>query len=326
MRFGLLITFILFLILPVAVSAQAISDTTAFSVSVSPQYPAPYSQAVISLLSSTLDLNNATMIVSLAGKEIYQGSVRPVSVQMNKAGGIANVNVKITSNGTNYSQAISIQPQDVVLIVEPISSAPVLYKGKPRIPLEGDVRIVAVANIQNSSGKVFNQSDLSYSWTVDNTKIANASGIGKQTIIVASPLQYRSRSISVDVKSQDGTLVGGASLSLVAMNPSVRIYKNDPLLGILFDHALFGNYSINNSESTLYAAPFSLPNTNGAPLFQWFLNGSAVQTGNSITLRPTGSGKGNASLSLVASGGESNRATANLSLSFGSTPGGLFGL
>lgn len=325
MRFGLFIA--IAILLPLMVSAQAISDVTAFTISVNPQYPAPYTQATLSLLSSTLDLNNANMVVSVAGKEIYQGSVRPVAVQLGKAGSVANVNVKITSAGVSYSQTISIQPQDVVLIAEPISSAPILYKGKPLVPLEGDVRVVAMANVQNSSGKMLDLSVLSYSWTVDNTQIANASGIGKQVIIVASPLQYRARSVSVAVKSQDGTLVGGASLSLTALNPSVRIYRNDPLLGILFDHALSGRYSISNAESTLYAAPFSIPTTNGTPLLQWFLNGSSAQNGNSITLRPTGSGQGSASLSLVASAGESTRATANLSLSFGSASGGgLFGL
>lgn len=116
-------------------------------------------------------------------------------------------------------------------------------------------------------------------------------------------------------------------MSLSAEHPFVRIYENDPLLGIRYDRAISGSYTISGAETTLYAAPFSLPTTGGAPFIQWFLNGSSAQTGNSITLRPTGSGEGNASLSLVASTGESNTATANLSLEFGAEPGtNFFGL
>jgi hypothetical protein len=303
------------------------NSTAAFSLSVDPQYPTPYGQATLSAVSSTLDLSNATITVSAAGKEIYQGSVQPVSVTVGKAGSVTNIKVTVTSAGTNYSQTLSIQPQDVALIAEPVSSAPPLYPGKSLVPLEGDVRVVAIANLQDASGRTFDPATLSYSWTVDDTQIADSSGIGKTAIIVASPLQYRARSVSVAVMSQDGSLVGGASLSLAAEDPSVRIYENDPLLGILYDHALSGDYVISNAEDTLYAAPFSFPTTSGAPSLQWFLNGNEAQTGNSITLRPTGGGQGTASLSLVASAGESTRAVEELSLSFGATSGGgLFGL
>ena len=58
---------------------------------------------------------------------------------------------------------------------------------------------------------------------------------------------------------------------------------------------------------------------------RWFLNGEEAQTGNSITLRPTGSGQGRASLSFVASAGESTAAD-DISLMFGAEPKNLFGL
>lgn len=332
MRFGLFVTLFVALLLPSTVSAQSLGSMgningDAFSVSVNPQYPAPYSQATVSLLSGSLDLTNSTVSASVAGKEIYKGSPRPFSVHLGRAGSVTNVNVSVSSRGSTYAQTISIQPQDVVLIAEPISSSPPLYPGKSLVPLEGNVRVVAMANLRGANGGTSAPSTYSYSWTVDGMQIANSSGIGKSTVIVASPLQYRVRDISVAVTSSDGSLVGGAEFSLTAMEPSVRIYENDSLLGIRYDRALSGTYSIDKAESTLYAAPFSLPTTAGAPFIQWFLNGDSAQTGNSITLRPTGSGKGNASLSLVASTGNTERTTANLSISFGEKPStNFFGL
>ncbi|MEK7515904.1 MAG: hypothetical protein AAB555_03225 [Patescibacteria group bacterium] len=281
----------------------------------------------MSLTSGSIELANATLTATIGGKEIYKGSVRTFSITLGKAGSVTNVKAAITSGGASFSQTVSIQPQDVVLIVEPSSSAPPLYQGKPLIPLEGSVRVVAMANLKNAGGKSSSPTKYSYSWTVDGTQIANSSGIGKSAIVVASPLQYRSRSVSVAVANSDGTLVGGASTSLSAEQSSVRIYENDPLLGIRYDRALSGSYSITGTEATLYAAPFSMPTAGGAPFIQWFLNGDSAQTGNSITLRPTGSGKGNASLSLVASTRQSGTATMSLSLIFGA-PGGtnFFGL
>lgn len=331
MRFNLLTAFFAFiLLLPISASAQSVGnsiESTPFTVSVRPQYPEPNGNAILSLLSTSLDLANSTLTVSIAGKETYKGAVQPIAIPLGKTGSVANVKVIISSGGVNYSQTLFIQPQDVVLIAEPISSAPPLYRGIPLIPLEGSVRVVAMANLKDARGKTIDPANLSYSWTVDTTQIANSSGIGKTAIMVASPLQYRARTVSVAVMSQDGSLVGGASLSLTAEEPLVRIYRNDPLLGIRFDRAISGDYAIAGAETALYAAPFSLPTTGGAPLLQWFLNGSVAQTGNSITLRPSGSGQGNASLSLVASAGNSTTATANLSLSFGKKSGfNIFGL
>ena len=327
LRVGLCTTLILSLFIPLMAAAQ-FGDTAgsmnSFSLSVNPQYPAPYSQAMVSAVSSSLDLANAMVIVSVDGKKIYQGNARPVAVPLGRAGSVTKVVVDISSGGADYSQTVSVQPQDVVLIVEPVSSAPPLYPGKPLVPLEGSVRVVAMANLKNAAGTPLNPSALSYSWTVDTTQVASASGIGKATILVASPLQYRARTVSVAITSADGTLVGGASLSLSPEEPSLRIYENDPLLGIRFDRALPNVYSITGAEVSLYAAAFSLPTTYGAPFLQWFLDGDLVQTGSSITLRPTGSGRGTASLSLTAAAGQYTTASADLGLSFGAAKSSTF--
>lgn len=322
MRLGLFTAFVIALLLPAGTGAQSIGDLGSisgepFTLSVDPQYPAPYSQAVISSIHGSVDLTNATMSASVGGKEIYKGSVRPLSVKLGKAGSITNIRITISSGGTNYSKTVSVQPQDVVLIAEPISSAPPLYQGKPLVPLGGSVRIVAMANLRNAAGAASSPTRYSYAWTVDGTHISNSSGVGKSTIIVASPLQYRSRSVSVAVTSPDGALVGGASISLSAEQSLVRIYENDPLLGIRYDRAVSGNYSIAGAEATLYAAPFYMSTTSGLPSVQWFLNGDPAQIGNLITLRPAGRGEGSASLSLVASTKQSATAAMNLSLIFG---------
>ena len=319
------------LILPIVASAQSIASFggagPSFSLSVDPQYPAPYSQATLSAQSDSLDLANATMTVTVDGKSFYQGGVPPPPLTLGKAGSITKVVMTVTSDGTKYTQTVSIQPQDVALVAEPVSSAPPLYPGKPLAPIEGSVRVVAVANFRTTGGTALDPSTLSYKWTVDDTQIANSSGIGKNVVIVASPLQYRARTVSVAIASRDGSLVGGDSLSLSPQEPSVRIYENDPLLGIRFDRALVNTFTITGAESTLYGAPFSVPTTYGAPFLQWFVNSIAAQTGSSITLRPTGEGQGSASLSLTASSGTNATASMNLSLVFGTTGGtNFFGL
>jgi len=267
------------------------------------------------------------MIVEVGKKQIYEGNAKPLAIPLGAAGAVTTVKVTMSSNAKKYTQTISIRPQDVVIVAEPLSSAPALYLGKPLIPLEGNVRIVAVANMKSAAGKVIDSSKLSYVWTIDGTTIQNSSGFGKDSILVASPYQYRERTVSVVVKSSEAGVAGGASISLAPAEPIVRLYENDPLLGILFDHTLADSYAITSTERTIYGAPYSFTISKGVPALKWFLNGASAQTGNSITLRPTGSGSGSASLSLIASTGDSTTATANLSVSFGTAKGtNLFGL
>lgn len=331
MRLGIFAA-LLFFSLPWVASAQLAGtaagvDGTPFTISASPTYPSPYSTVTLSFVSGALDLANATMVVTAAGKTTYQGNVGPVSITLGKAGSVTPVTVKIVSNGASYTQTTSLQPQDVSLVAEPVSSVPPLYAGKSFVPLEGDVRLVAVANLITSGGKALDPLSLSYAWSVDGRQVADVSGIGKETILVAAPLQYRSRDVSVRVTSQDGTLVGGATLSLSSLPSLVRVYVQDPLLGIRYEQAVSSSYTIPGAESSLYAAPFSVPTSDGAPSVQWFLNGVAAQGGNSITLRPTGSGEGSASLSVVVDGDTTHPVSAAFSVLFGGSSGfNFFGL
>ena len=317
---------LLALLLPLAAAAQTIGSTSLLSLSISPQYPLPYGQAVVSVLSPSIDLANATMKVKVAGKEVYQGSVQPVPIRLGKAGSVSTIVVTITSAGASYTQSVTVQPEDVTLIAEPVSSAPAFYPGKPFVPVGGDTRVVAMANFVDAGGKTISPSALSYSWTVDGAAVSSVSGIGKQSLLVASPLQYRSRSVSVNITNQAGGLVGSASLTLSPQDPVVRIYENDPLLGIRSDHALSGSYTIAGSEDTLVAVPFSFPTTGNAPSITWSLDGTKAQTGSTITLRPSGNGQGGATLSVLASSGTALGAMEHLLLSFGAPSSSFFGL
>lgn len=317
LRFLLAIFGAVMMVIPLLVSAQTLGGSDPFTLSISPQYPLPYGQVIVTPTSGGINLSTAVMTVRVAGKEIYKGSSQPTAVLLGALGSLTTITVTMIVNGTPYVQTVNIRPEDVVLVAEPVSSAPVLYPGKPLVPLEGAVRVVAIAKLAGSSGAVADTSRLSYLWTVDGTRIENASGVGRSTLLVASPLQYRQRTVSVLVQTVDGSLVGGASLSLTAQEPTVRIYQQDPLLGVLFDHAVAGTFSLTGTEATLFAAPYSFPTSNNIPTLTWFLNGVRAQVSPSVTLRPAGRGQGTASLSLAASSGRAVTTTTNLSVLFG---------
>lgn len=299
-----------------------------FTLSISPQYPAPYSTAIITPLSTVLDLSVTTMTVLVNGTSTYQGNVQPFPAKIGAPGAKTNISVTLTSGGVKYTQGLTFTPGDVALIKEPRSTSHPLYPGKPLVPLAGSVRVVAIPDFRTSAGVRISPTALAYTWTVDNTLLQNASGIGKDSLVATVPLQYRERTVSVVVKTQDGTQVGGGSVSVAGTEPSVRVYENDPLLGIRFDRALSGTFSIGEAEVSLFGVPYSFSTEGALPSLSWLLNGSQAQQGNMLTLRPQGSGQGNASLSFSAQKKSTfESAAANLSVSFGNTGGGgIFGL
>jgi len=313
--------------LPALASAQIFDAATPFTLSVAPENPVPYGKVTVTPVPNQIDIANATMTVTVGGKNVASGNAGPAALSLDAPGVPVIVVVRLTSAGSTYTQQVTITPQGVVLVAEPLSSAPPLYPGKSLVPIGGSVRVVAVADMRTASGKRFDPDTLSYAWTVDDVDFPSASGIGRKTAIIDSPLLYRSQSVVVTVVSQDGRQAGGASIDLAAADPSVRIYERDPLLGIRFDRALTSPYTLRGAEVTLYAGLFSFPTALRAPSLQWFVNGILAQTANFITLRPTGQGVGSASLLVNGASGSEAVASSNLTVSFGSASGGnLFGL
>lgn len=314
----------------VAVAQELGSAQQAFTVSVDPSTPAARSSITITPVSGDIDIAAATMTISVNGTQVYSGAAVPTAVTTLKAGQVMNILVSMKTALGTYKQAFGLTPEDVTIVAEPLSSAPLLYPGKPLVPLGGSVRIVAVADLHTAGGGQIDPSTLAYTWIVDGDEAVDASGIGKRTIIVDSPLQYRSRTVQVSASSPDGSLVGTASLDLESAEPIMRIYVRDPLMGIRFDRALGSDYTLSGSEATFYGVPFSFPLALGAPTLSWYVEGRLSQTGNLVTLRPTGTGTGTASVSLTgASRGslDAPAASVSLTVSYGNEGGGgLFGL
>ena len=313
---------------PFAASALTLgSAQEPFTLSADPAAPAARGTLTLTPVSGDIDITTAIMTVVMNGTQIYSGNASPINIRVGGAGVVETITVSMKTSMGTYKQVLTVTPQDVSLVAEPLSSAPPLYPGGTLVPVGGSVRVVAVADLRTKAGGQLDPSTLSYSWTIDDATSLGASGVGKRTIIVDSPLEYRSSTVGVTVTSADGLHVASGSLELVASEPTMRIYERDPLMGIRFDHALSGSYTIPGSEATLYGAPFNFPTALGAPLLSWYVAGALAQTGNLITLRPTGQGAGTASLSIT---GESKgsidapAASESLSVSFGSGGGGSF--
>lgn len=300
------------------------------TLTLAPQYPQPGGQLVVTPQSTLVDLHDAVVTISQDGAQVYKGNAAPVSLTLPSAGHRTTITATATIAGASYTASATIFPGAVALVEEPLASAPALYPGKPLVPDGGSVRVVAIPDLESAPGSPLSPAALSYTWKQGDATLDAVSGIGKQAIVLPAPLPYRASTLSVAVASQDGAIAAGASLALAAQQPTLRLYADDPLEGILFDNALSGSYAVAGSEAALAAVPYSFAIDQGAPQIDWFLNGSPAQQGSVITLRPTGAGSGTASLSASAEPAASDAlgAAAALTISFSaaSSGGTLFGL
>lgn len=302
-----------------------LASTDALTLDVSPQYPAPYQTVTITPQSSSIDLSGSSLTYSVNGKVVQQGSgQQSANISLGGPGSATTVTVTATYNGTPYSASVTLRPADVALILEPVSTTHPFYEGGALVGDQGNIRVIAMPDLRTSSGAQIPPSSLEYVWKNGDQVLESASGIGKSVLTASAPVKYRDSTVTVTVSTPDQSVVGQAAVLISPTDPVVRIYENDPLLGPRYETALPGSVTLTQNEDTYRAVPYYFTTV---PTLTWSLNGAASQTGQDITVRPAGGGGGTALLGVSASTGSLGQsASANLSVSFGQSSGGLFGL
>lgn len=297
----------------------------ALNLIVTPEYPRPFQTVTVVPQSSTIDLSASTLTITVDGRVVSEGSgAEAAYVTLGGAGTATTVTVRAVNNGQTYTSSVTIRPADVALVIEPVSSAHPFYEGGSLISSEGQLRIIALSELRGAGGALLPPASLVYTWRNGDQILESASGIGKSVLTATAPGRYRDARITVTVTTQDRSVVAEAATTIAPTDPFVRVYRNDPLLGPLYNAALPANLTLLGEEEGFRAVPYHFP---GIPSIAWSVNGTLSETGKDITVRSTGNGTGTARLTAVAQGGSSKPAETTLSLQFGERRGfGIFGL
>ncbi len=309
-----------------SVTYAQVASVDPLNVSIDPSYPKPYSTVTITPGSNLIDLTSSVVTISSNGTVVQRGSgAEPVQITVGGPGELTTVTVTATLEGKTYTKKLAIRPADVALVSEPLSTTHPFYKGGALLASQGRVRLVAMPNFQTSTGAIIPAKNLVYTWKNDDQVLESASGIGKSSIVATAPNRYRDTTVTVTVTTPDQSLVGQASIAISPIDPTIRIYQSDPLLGPLFNVALSKNITITGTEKTFRAIPYNFSEN---PALTWSVNGTVSQSGGDITVRPTGTGVGTALLAIAAKARNFPQlAQASLSVAFGAkTSTGIFGL
>jgi hypothetical protein len=293
----------------------------------SPQYPAPYQPVVITPSSSVFDIANSTITIKVNGKAFYEGTGgQAVSVPMGGPGSVTDVEVTISGDGQSPdTKDLVFHPSSVALVVEPVTSTHPFYEGASLVTSEGRVRIVAMPDLRTTSNKILDPSTLTYTWSLGDQELDSDSGVGKSVLDASAPQEYRDADVSVVVSSPDGNEIAEADTTISPTTPVTLIYKNDPLLGPLYDNALSNSVTMTDPEDTYRGVPYYFSDT---PEVTWEVNGTPSATTDDITVRSSGTGTGTALLQFSAADSATDLSTdSTLSVNFGQTSsGGILGL
>jgi hypothetical protein len=325
-RVRFLTPFISFVLFFAASCAHAqVGSTDPLTVDISPAYPAPYQKVTVTPSSTLFDIAGATVSITVNGTAFYKGS-GGTSVQVPVGGPGTATTIKITavSAGQSTAKTFVIRPASVALVVEPITTTHPFYAGIGLVAPEGRVRLIAVPDIRTSSNKVLDPATLVYTWKLGDQLLENNSGIGKSVLNATAPERYRDSDVQLTVSNPNGTITAQAQVTISPVDPITRMYRDDPLLGPLFDAALSGTVAMAGSEDTYRGVGYYF---SGVPNFAWTVNGTASGADKDITVRATGNGLGSAVLNFAATQ-DSTSQTANtgVSVNFGSKKSGFFGL
>jgi hypothetical protein len=296
----------LFLIAPYSGSAQIENSPImqALSVSVRPEYPKPNEVVEISIQSSALDLNAASIRWQVNGVTEREGiGERRFSFVTGPLGSVSSVVVAITPfDKPAFSREFTFYPAEVDIVWEAYTYTPPFYKGKASFTEESVVRLSALPRIINSNGELVPASNLTYRWLV-NDKVLSGSGYGKSSVGIQGSRWDNEEIVQVEVTTRDGAIKTVGEITLRPEKPLVALYEESPTLGTLWNRAIQGNFTLKNSEVSFLAVPYHFVSSQleRGTQFVWSINGREVPnegSGNLITLRNDSGSQGQTNVGL----------------------------
>ncbi len=283
-----------------SVHAQAPSSLDGVEISANPSNPNPGEDVSVALESYSTDLNSASIVWIVGGKNYAQGvGLKSVSIPAPALGKTTQVSVVIkTIEGKEVRKIISIKSGSVDIVWESEGYTPPFYKGKALYAYENPIRLIAVPHLAGSNETELDPRTLVYKWKANDKVIQDQSGYGKRVLSIKEEIP-RPLEIEIEVTTANGSQKGFANLRLEPADPSISFYEDNPLYGVLYNKAIVDRFSLSNQEISIRAVPYTF---NLSSLkYLWSINNlerNDLSTNQSITLRTKGDSEGSSSIAL----------------------------
>lgn len=307
---GIVFSSLFLIFLPLS-HAQVPGVQQRLSVNQSPENPRANSEVTFRVSSTFLDINRATISWVINGVQRESGiGKKEVRVTTGALGSVTTVFISAAEgSGAPITKTITLAPAEVDLLWESSAYTPPFYKGKAPAVRDGSVKFVAMPHLFTRSGRKLASKDLVYTWELNYKIMGHSSGTGRNTFTPENIISYTrgSGTVSVTVAAPDGSLKAHSALVVRPSQPVVRFYRDDPVLGVLYNRALRDTLPLRQEEVVLVASPYFFSPTvreSGDFDYAWKINGRTISSlgsnTSSLRLRQEGEGESGASaISLV---------------------------
>ena len=263
---------------PFAPKARA-SSPSDVSITVSPENPAPNQNTTITLTSYVDDLSGISISWSVNGKSSLSGiGQTSFSLTAPALGQTTTVVATLALSDGDLNETIKIKPSIMTLLWQADDSyVPPFYEGKALPSGESEVKVVAIPEIKSGSGLVDPKTML-YSWNLDGTNDSNNSGYCKNYYTYVGDYLDASDSVDVIASTLDQQDSTEASIDVATTSPKIDFYKNDPILGTIWEQALTDGYTVTGNDIIQAAPYFISPQNIKVPFltFTWSINNQEI--------------------------------------------------
>ena len=244
-----------------------------------PENPAPNENVTISLTSYASNLDSVVISWSINGKTVSSGiGQKSFSLRAPGAGQETSVVANIALPDGAIDTRIIIRPAIMVLLWQANDSyVPPFYKGKALPTPDSTVKVVAMPEIKIGSG-LLSPKNMTYSWRKDYGNEQDAGGYGKNFFIYTNDYLEDSNNIEATASTTDQKYSSKSSIDIKTAQPKILFYKNDPILGTIWEEALASGHIIVGDEIIEAAPYFISPGDIRIPTltWNWFINDSLV--------------------------------------------------
>lgn len=253
--------------------------SNSISADIVPPNPSPHQNITITLKSFIDNLDGTLISWSVDGKVITSGmGKKSFSTTTSDAGVETDVVATIYLPDGAIEKNIPIIPLVMVLLWQANDSyVPPFYRGKALATPSSEVKVVAMPEIQTSSGLVDSR-NLTYAWQQDYTNNVDGSGYGKNSFTYVNDYLEDSNTISVTASTVDQKYSSQASIVMGMVQPEILFYKNDEGMGTIWESTLADEHKIEGSEIVQAVPYFISPKQllNPGLVWDWFINDQRV--------------------------------------------------
>lgn len=272
--------FLLLIIMLVSLgtTANAVTSSSIF-VNMVPPNPTPHENTTITLNSYADNLDSVLISWSVDGKTIASGTgKKSFSTTAPAAGRETNIVATISLPDGPIETKMTIKPSVMVLLWQANDSyVPPFYKGKALPTADSEVKVVVMPEIRTKNGLV-DPKNMTYYWKKDYTNNVDGSGYGRNFFLYINDYLEDSNNISVTASTVDQQNSSSANIDIGTTEPKILFYKNDNILGTIWQNSLTDTHKIQGSE-ILEAVPYFIsPKEIQHPslIWNWFINDSLV--------------------------------------------------